>query len=369
MILLVWCVFSSCKRDRESDPATAFSVEAAFPHLTFERPVDLQNCGDGRVFVVEQEGRIHVFAADAGVTSTTVFLDIRALVDDSGNEEGLLGLAFHPNYKSNGTFYVNYTASNPDRTVIARYTVSSDSNAADPASASVVLEFSQPYSNHNGGQIAFGPDGYLYIGTGDGGSGGDPQGNGQSLSTLLGKILRIDVNTDPYGIPADNPFVGQAGVREEIYAYGLRNVWRFSFDPETGLLWCGDVGQNKFEEIDLIRKGGNYGWNTMEGFSCYNAASCDTAGLILPILDYPRSEGISVTGGHVYRGTKWPDLIGAYVYADFGTGKIWSIRLEGNRVIHRLLVSSGLPISSFGVDASRELYLCSFDGKIYKIAS
>ncbi|MBX7150363.1 PQQ-dependent sugar dehydrogenase [bacterium] len=371
-------MFFSCRDNKKDTPdetpdeMPVYVVAQAFPNLTFERPVDFQHAGDNRIFVVEQAGIIRVFPNDSLADSSEVFLDIRTKVDDRGNEEGLLGLAFDPHFKTNGYFYVNYTASQPERTVISRFSISAtDSNLADAGSEFMVLEFSQPYNNHNGGQLAFGPDGYLYIATGDGGSGGDPRGNGQSLTTLLGKILCIDINGATvdvrYKIPPENPFYGNTSVKQEIFAYGLRNPWRFSFDPATGVLWAGDVGQNTLEEIDIIEKGGNYGWNIMEGYFCYNSTSCDTTGLTLPVWNYPRSEGFSVTGGYVYRGTQLPDLTGAYIYGDFGSGKIWTIKMTGNVATNKLLIESGLSIASFGVDSSQEIYICSFDGKIYKI--
>lgn len=363
--------------------AQQLQLQIAFPNLTFTRPVDLQHAGDGsnRIFVVEQAGVIRVFNNASSASSAGVFLDIRQKVNDAGNEEGLLGLAFHPGYESNGYFYVNYTAASPRRTVIARYRVSAaDSNQADPNSETVLLEYAQPYENHNGGAMAFGPhDGYLYIASGDGGSGGDPQGNGQDRATLLGKILRIDVDTSsgmrPYGIPPDNPFANNtSGYREEIFAYGLRNPWRMSFDAVTGRLWVGDVGQNRREEIDLIINGGNYGWNRMEGNLCYPSGNtnCDMTGLIPPVWDYGRNLGNSITGGYVYRGGSVPQLAGAYVYADFGSGRIWSLHESNGRWADTLRVSSGLGISSFGVDQNNELYLCVFNfsnpqnGRIYR---
>jgi glucose/arabinose dehydrogenase len=362
-----------------SESKSQIDIEVAFPRLTFNRPVDLQHPGDGtdRIFVVEQAGIIKVFENTASVTSAQVFLDIRDRVNDSGNEEGLLGLAFHPNYENNGFFYVNYTAINPRRTVIARYTVSTnDPNQADRNSELVLLEFSQPFSNHNGGQLAFGPDGYLYIASGDGGSGGDPQGNGQSLRTVLGKILRIDVDNPSgnlnYGIPSDNPFAGNtSGFREEIYAYGLRNPWRFSFDPVTGWIWAGDVGQNRREEVDIIEKGGNYGWNLLEGNLCFpSGIPCTIPGLVNPILDYGRSLGASITGGYVYRSTLVPQLTGAYIYADFVSGRVWALRYDGvNPPINTELQDTPLNISSFGIDQNNELYICAFDGKIYRFKS
>jgi glucose/arabinose dehydrogenase len=349
-------------------------LEEAFPNLSFQRPVDLQHPGDGtdRLFVVEQAGLIYALDLSASEPAAEVFLDIRDRVRDQGNEEGLLGLAFHPDFERNGFFYLNYTASSPRRTVIARYSIQADSPAvAERESERVVLEFAQPFSNHNGGQLSFGPDGYLYIATGDGGSGGDPEGNGQNLESLLGKILRIDVDGATaergYGIPEDNPFAGSGdGIREEIYAYGLRNPWRFSFDPVTGLLWAGDVGQNAIEEVDIVRKGGNYGWKVMEGTNCFSPSSgCDTTGLELPVWEYGRSAGRS-TGGFVYRGERVPELVGAYVYADFVTGRIWALHYDfQNPPVNTEILDTDLGISSFGVDVNNNLYICAFDGHIY----
>jgi glucose/arabinose dehydrogenase len=338
--------------------------------------VDLQHAGDNRIFVVEQAGVISVFQNSASVSSKNTFLDIRSNVNDSGNEEGLLGLAFHPDYSTNGYFYVNYTASSPRRTVISRFTVSSGNmNAADAASEQIILEFNQPYSNHNGGQVSFGPDGFLYIATGDGGSGGDPDENGQSRASLLGNILRIDVDHpsdgNEYGIPSDNPFANNtSGYRKEIYAYGLRNPWRFSFDVANGRLWTGDVGQNKYEEIDIIEKGGNYGWDVMEGKHCFEPSSgCNTSGLKQPIWEYGRSLGISVTGGFVYRGHTLSGLTGKYIYADFGSGRIWALEHANlSKPVNSEIYQADLNIASFGVDKNNELYICAFDGKIYKLA-
>lgn len=353
------------------------SLEEAFPNLTFNQPVDLQHAPDGshRLFVVEKRGMIWVFENNSGVLNKTVFLDIRDRVNDSGFEEGLLGLAFHPAYATNGHFFVYYSAANPRRSVISRFKVSSaDSNVAVADSELVILEVNQPFSNHNGGQIAFGPDGMFYIALGDGGSGGDPFGHGQNLATLLGSILRVDVNqTQPgfnYSIPPDNPFAGNTeGYREEIFAYGLRNPWRFSFDTVTGMLWCGDVGQNAWEEIDMITSGGNYGWNIMEGNHCFQPpAGCNTTGLILPVWEYPHSSGnISITGGYVYRGNSVTELIGKYIYADYGSGRIWSLDVSDiNNPINTLLVDANFNISSFGIDHTGELFICGLNGKIYR---
>jgi glucose/arabinose dehydrogenase len=366
-VLLMWRLTSA-----------QYQLQDAFPGLTFEFPVDLQPGNDGRdrLFIVEQAGRIRVLPNTTTTTTTKIFLDITDRVA-SGGEMGLLGLAFHPDYKTNGLFFVNYTAANPRRTVIARFKVSANPDTADPASEQIVMTIGQPYSNHNGGQTQFGPDGFLYIALGDGGSGGDPQNNSQNLKSLLGKILRIDVNNpqgeNRYFIPADNPFAGNtAGYREEIYAYGLRNPWRFSFDA-AGKLWCADVGQNSWEEINIIRKGGNYGWRIMEGRHCYSPSSgCDTTGLIPPIYEYGHnaSGGYSITGGYVYHGAALPSLQGRYLFADYVSRKIWSLGYYGAdpaKPVVEELTTAAAGISSFGKDESGELYICAFDGKIYKL--
>jgi len=374
LFLVVLLAVCTVARAQEPD---SYSLQPAFPHLSFKRPLALVDPMDGtnRLFVVEQAGRIFVFENNANAQKAKLFLDIRERVNSRGNEEGLLGLAFHPRYGKNGFVFVNYTASNPRRTVIARFRVNSrNPDAADPGSEVKLLEFPQPYENHNGGEVLFGPDGYLYIGTGDGGSGGDPHNNGQSLATLLGKILRIDVDhPDPgraYGVPPDNPFAGTSN-RAEIWAYGLRNPWRFSFDPATGTLWAGDVGQDAIEEVDIIEKGKNYGWRIMEGNACFNPSTgCDTTGLVRPVWDYSHdTAGVCITGGYVYRGTKLPELAGAYIYADYGSGRVWALRHDGiHPPSNRELLHSGFPIASFGMDSRKEIYLCVFDGKIYSLA-
>ncbi len=350
----------------------ALRLEEAFSNLHFTRPVDFQSPGDGsgRVFVVEQAGVVKVFDNRADVGAAAVFLDIRSRVRDQGNEEGLLGLAFHPNFSSNGYFYVDYTASNPRRTVVARYRADpNDPDRALPDSETVILEVNQPYSNHNGGQVVFGPDGYLYIALGDGGSGGDPRDHGENPATLLGSILRIDVDGGaPYAIPADNPFAGNSdGYREEIYAYGLRNPWRISFDARTGRLWAADVGQNMYEEVNIIESGGNYGWDVMEGMHCYEPSTgCNQEGLTLPVWEYSHDLGISITGGYVYRGPSAPALSGRYVFADFGTGRIWALAWDGSQARVEEIMNTNLAIASFGVDARHELYALAFDGRIYR---
>ncbi|MEW6509772.1 MAG: PQQ-dependent sugar dehydrogenase [Bacteroidota bacterium] len=342
----------------------------AFPNLSFTQPVLLTHAGDGtdRIFVVQQTGQIYQFPNDSSASSLKLFLNIQNKLSALGAEEGLLGLAFHPNYTTNGYFYVNYTAPNPLRTVVARYRVSqSDPDKADTTSAFIIIEINQPASNHNGGNVVFGPDGYLYIGMGDGGSGNDPNNNGQNLSVLLGKMLRIDVNdttaTTHYRIPPDNPFAGNVlGWREEIWAYGFRNPWRWSFAPVTGDLWVGDVGQVTREEVDVVVKGGNYGWKIMEGFICRPPTTgCDTTGLILPVIDYDHTLGGAVTGGYIYRGRRRPDLVGVYIYADYESGRIWKLRYSGGMVSDwSQLDDTQLLISSFGEDQDGELYLCSY---------
>lgn len=345
-------------------------VVKAFPNLSFEKPTDLQAPPDGtnRLFVLEQAGRVRVFPNQPQVQDAGVFLDIRDKVV-SGGEMGLLGLAFHPDFENNRTFYVNYTAPNPRRTVIARYRQQlADPNLADPQEE-VILEIEQPYANHNGGQLAFGPDGFLYIGMGDGGAGGDPHNHGQNRKTLLGSWLRIDVDKTsgdrPYAIPADNPYAGNGeGFREEIYAYGLRNLWRFSYDAESGRWWGLDVGQNSQEEVDLLEKGKNYGWRIMEGDACFNPRSgCDQSGLTMPVVTYGRDMGQSGTGGYVYRGERRPELQGAYVYADYVSGRVWTLRYENGQVqANQLLLQTDLNISSFGEDAAQELYMLDHGG-------
>jgi len=352
------------------------AVVRAFPGLSFSSPLFLASPpGDNsRIFVVTQAGVIYVFNNDAAVTLARVFLDINDRVTDAGGETGLLGLAFDPDYASNGYFYVNYipnfdsSGSNPLRTVIARFRVTADPNVADPASETQLLTFNQPFTNHNGGWLGFGPDGKLYIAAGDGGGGGDPNGNGQNLNTPLGKILRLNPDGS---IPSDNPFFGQTGQRGEIWAYGLRNPFRNSFDRATGLLWTGDVGQNAFEEIDVIQKGGNYGWNVREGFHGYpdaNAPKPAGNNFIDPVAEYDHGAGCSITGGYVYRGSAVPTLGGVYLYTDFCSGTLWALSQTNgvpgtNRVIGRI---PGNP-SSFGEDAAGQLYATSFDGNLYTL--
>jgi glucose/arabinose dehydrogenase len=345
----------------------------AFPNLRFTKPLFITHSNDetDRIFVVQQDGLIRVFANDSAISSYSTFLDVSDKISSSSGEQGLLGLAFHPDFRENGYFFVDYTAPNPRRTVVARYSVmTGNSNKADSLSELKLLEIDQPFSNHNGGMLMFGKDGYLYIGMGDGGSGGDPYGNAQNLGVLLGKILRINVDsaaaTTNYAIPPDNPFKGNTqGYREEIYAWGMRNPWRFSQDPVTGQTWVGDVGQDDWEEVDVLQKGLNYGWRTMEGTHCYNPRTgCDETGLTLPIKDYPHASGdCSITGGYVYRGKNRPDLVGAYIYGDYCTGRIWMLRYQDGQVTtDSLLIQAPFEISSFGVDQENELYVCNYSG-------
>jgi glucose/arabinose dehydrogenase len=345
-------------------------LSPAFPRLSFHRPVQITNAGDGsgRLFVVEQMGRIRVFPNAINAADAPLFLDIAAKVRTSHNEEGLLALAFHPDYAKNRRFFVCYTASNPRRSVLSSLLASADDpNRADPASEEVILEVDQPYGNHNGATILFGADGFLYLSLGDGGWADDPHGHGQNLGTLLGSILRIDVDRRDegraYAIPADNPFVGRPGARGEIWAYGLRNVWRMSFDRATGNLWAGDVGQNRHEEIDLIVRGGNYGWNLREGMHPFRSGE-PADPLIDPVIEYGRRDGWSVTGGHVYRGERNKRLRGSYLYADYVSGFMWALTYaDGTVTAHRRISADDqrLHITSFGEDEAGELYVVTFE--------
>ncbi|MDE2838975.1 MAG: PQQ-dependent sugar dehydrogenase [Chloroflexota bacterium] len=348
-------------------------LERVFPALTFERPVLLTHAADGsgEVYVVEQRGVVHRIDP-ATPERTETFLDISGRVSRGGNEEGLLGLAFDPVFAENGRFYVYYSAASPRRSVLSRFHIRAD-GLGDPGSESVVLEVAQPYSNHNGGMIAFGPDGMLYVALGDGGSAGDPQRNGQDIGTLLGNILRIDVTQREggraYAIPADNPFAGRSDARGEIWAFGLRNPWRFSFDRETGDLWTGDVGQNALEEVDIVQRGGNYGWNVMEGSLCFRPAACDPSPFAAPVTEYGRDAGCSITGGYVYRGQRLPELRGVYLYGDYCSGRIWGLRWDGERVTEQAqLARADFQIPSFGEDGAGEVYVLGFDGGIYTFA-
>ncbi len=358
----------------------------AFPNLEWEgwepvspnglaqafRPIVLTHAGDGsnRVFVADQWGAIYVFENKPDVTKASLFLDVRDRVRyrDNQNEEGLLGFAFHPKFAENGELFLYYTTQDAEHTsVISRFKVSQDDpNRADPSSEEELMRIAQPFWNHNGGTICFGPDGYLYVGLGDGGSANDPMGNGQNLETLLGSILRIDVDGTSdgkaYGIPEDNPFVGTEGAQPEIYAYGLRNVWRMSFDRETGTFWCADVGQNLWEEIDIIIPGGNYGWALREGMHPFGPEGSDRRDdLIEPIWEYDHQVGKSITGGVVYRGERLPELAGKYIYADYVSGKIWALTYDessGEVVSNEAIPveGGGMAIINISEDEAGEVY-------------
>ncbi|KPV50879.1 glucose dehydrogenase, partial [Kouleothrix aurantiaca] len=326
--------------------------------------------GSGRLFVIEKTGTIAILKD--GQRAAAPFLDISSLITDNGSEQGLLGLAFHPKYSENGIFFVYYTASNGDNT-LARYKVSSSPDVADPNSGVVMFRQEDPAPNHNGGMLAFGPDGYLCVGLGDGGGAGDTYGNAQNRNTLLGKLLRLDVDKgDAYAIPADNPWPNGGDARPEIWAYGLRNPWRFSFDRDTGDLYIGDVGQNQYEEIDMQpagAKGGiNYGWNTREAMHCFRSNSCASDGLVDPVAEYSHDEGCSVTGGYVYRGAAVPGLAGTYLYGDYCSGTIWGLRRDAaGQWQQSKLLSSGANLSSFAEDQDGELYLIDLSGKLYRV--
>lgn len=381
------------------------TLKNAYPALSFNRPLWLEEVPDGshRTVVVEQDGQVWLLPPDHNSADKKLFIDISERKPHVQNEEGLLAFAFHPDFKSNGKFYLYYSQQSPKRSVLSEFqTFKSNPSEGDLSSERIVLTVPQPYWNHNGGTVVFGPDGYLYLSLGDGGAGNDPHGFGQSLHFLLAKILRIDVNSRtgklPYGVPKDNPFVAKdeagnlkpdpfdtkpEGVRPEIWAYGLRNVWRMSFDRETGALWAGDVGQNNWEEVNVITKGGNYGWNAREGFHDFKKTPIQGKP-IDPIIEYAHNAnlatnsvfadhgvGVSITGGYVYRGKKIPALRGVYVYADYQMGTIWGLRYENGKLTDRGTLSpanAARQISSFGEDRDGEIYAISFDGKIYQLS-
>ncbi|NND64052.1 MAG: T9SS type A sorting domain-containing protein [Flavobacteriaceae bacterium] len=368
ILFTILCVFSNLSAQEVVINITSFADG-------FSSPVDLQNAGDDRLFVVEQGGRIKILNSD-GTTNATPFLDISGLVS-TGSEQGLLGLAFHPDYATNGYFYVNYTDLGED-TQIARFSVSGDPDIADAGSEFNIMSITQPFPNHNGGAIAFGDDGMLFISTGDGGSGGDPGNRAQNTELLLGKLLRIDVDNpgggNNYGIPSDNPFAGSPTDAEEIWAYGLRNAWRFSFDSMTGDIWMGDVGQQDMEEINYAEgttAGINYGWRCYEGTLPYNTTGCPAPGtLIFPIGEYSSASGTphcSVTGGYVYRGSDSPAINGYYFFADYCSGLIGTIHdLSSPTLIDH--GTFGGNWSTFGEDVNNELYIVDISGEIFKIS-
>jgi glucose/arabinose dehydrogenase len=358
-------------------PISAQSYRLTLIADGFNRPLYVTHAGDNskRLFVVEQGGKILILKD--GVKLQTPFLDISAMISPEAasgfgySERGLLGLAFHPNYAENGVFYINYT-DREGTTIVARYLVSADDpDRADPNSAAIVLTQQQPYSNHNGGHLAFGPDGYLYISMGDGGSAGDPLRAGQDLNIMLGKLLRIDPGLEGgYSIPPDNPFVGSGDALPEIWAYGLRNPWRFSFDSQTGDLYIADVGQNRWEEVNFqpadSRGGENYGWNFYEGSHPYSGVPAPS-NVVMPVAEYGHNLGVSVTGGYVYRGERIPALQGYYIYGDFGWGTMWALRRDAAGVWQNIFLDdTNHTISSFGEDENRELYLVNYTGAILR---
>lgn len=378
--LLSLCALVACGDDDGSGPGTPpgpYSLANAFPDLTFSRPTDIQNAGDGsnRLFVTEQTGRILVFENLPDVASASEFLDITLRVNyESFSERGLLGLAFHPQYVSNGYFFVHYSTGNSAARSarVSRFNVSAASaSVADASSEKILLEWDDDYPNHNGGAMCFGSDGYLYIAIGDEGGAGDPDDNAQNRARIFGKILRIDVdqNVDasPYhGIPPDNPYVGNSsGYRQDIWAFGFRNPWRISFDAQSGLLIAGDVGQRQWEEVDIVEKGGNYGWDCREGLHVYGGAEhprsplCSSATVLKPpVIVYGRSDGNSITGGYIYRGSANPSLAGQYIFGDFGSGRIWALNLAAESA--SLLTDSAYFISTFGVAENGELFVGSY---------
>lgn len=390
MALVVWLSVPLVAKESVDESPLPIVAERAFPNLKFVRPVVLTGAGDGsdRIFVVSQLGAIHVFPNDQAVDEAKLFLDLsdQVVFSEREFEEGLLGLAFHPNYKSNGQFFLYYTKKGtPHTSVISRFRVSQDDpNRAELESEEEVFRIKQPYWNHNGGTITFGPDGYLYIGMGDGGYANDPHMNGQNLQTFLGSILRIDIDhktpKDPehnrsramnYAIPQDNPFVGfKLLARPEIWAYGVRNIWRLAFDRKTGACWAADVGQDLWEEINIIERGGNYGWNLREGMHKFGPRGAGLRDdLIEPIWEYHHDVGKSITGGFVYRGKRLPELAGAYLYADFVTGNLWALRYdtEKKRVLaNRTITGNTMPVLSFGEDEQGEVYFLTDKGTIHR---
>lgn len=370
----------------------------AYPNLKFKRPLWFEQLADGRTFLLEQKGIVLILPNNSNGKKTKVFFDIEKRKPYIKDEEGLLGMAFHPNFQRNGKFYAFYSAHNPLRSIVSEFRVSSaDKDKIDLSTERVLLTIERPFWNHDGGCIVFGPDGKLYISHGDGGSREDPNDNGQNLGTLKGSIMRIDVDARTsglaYGIPKDNPFVNRKGARGEIWAYGLRNVWRMSFDRANGNLWAGDVGQDYWEEVNLIVRGGNYGWRTREGLheslrkkgGVLTTVHKNPEPLINPVIEYPHipthaaksqfkkhSHGLSITGGYVYRGKKIPSLQGAYVYGDYRSGAVWACKYDGKKVSDYAQVISPSPIrliASFGEDFAGEQYLLGFEGKIFRLVA
>ena len=352
--------------------ANQIKLNRVFADVAFNQPVAIVVApGKSNVwYIVEKTGKVIRLQQAKGKLEHSLFIDIRNRVDSGPNEAGLLGMAFDPDFNKNGRFYLSYTGpadGNPLESILSRFTSLDSGLSADPGKEQILIRLDQPYSNHNGGNIQFGHDGFLYYGLGDGGWAGDPDGNGQNTHTLLGALLRIDVSGEQgYTIPGDNPFV-KGGGKPEIYAYGLRNPWRWSFDRKTGALWLADVGQNKWEEVNRIERGGNYGWNIREGLHCYSG-DCNRAGLIAPVAEYSHDHGCSITGGYVYRGSAIPFLYGTYLYGDYCSGTIWGMKVDGQKnFVTRELLGTRLNIASFGEDNNGELYVVDLNGKIFRI--
>jgi uncharacterized repeat protein (TIGR03806 family) len=366
----------TCVAPARPPQVSALAAEVAWPQLTFSQPVYLtQPPGDEDAwYLIERAGRVLRLSGAPQTATKEVFADVRGQVESGPGEAGLLGLAFHPQWPGRAEVFLSYTAGAPLRSRVSRFGVTG--GALDPGSEEVLLEVEQPYGNHNGGQLEFGPDGYLYLSLGDGGSGGDPDKNGQNTQTLLGALLRLDIDTpgqgQPYGIPADNPFAADPDRgRPELFAWGLRNVWRFSFDRDTGALWAGDVGQGEWEEVDIIQRGGNYGWNTREGMHCYAAQTCARDGLIDPVAEHAHSAGEkSITGGYVYHGQALAGLGGTYIYGDFVSGRVFGLGRDPATGAYApaLLLESGLQIASFAQGRDGELYILDYEqGQIHRL--
>jgi len=380
LVLLLYCDFSCAEPVSLAAPANDVSIKTipdirlkqVFNRVKFNKIVYmLQAPNDSNSwYIVEKEGRVLKTAMQQTADQAKVFVDITDRVNSQPNEAGLLGMAFDPQYATNHQVYLSYTSgSNKLESRISRFKLLKNGEALNPGSEQVILRVDQPYSNHNGGHIQFGSDGYLYIGFGDGGAGGDPHANGQNTNTLLGALLRIDVRTQPYGVPSDNPFANGHKGRPEIFAWGLRNPWRWSFDRKTQVLWLADVGQNAWEEVDRITQPGNFGWNRKEASHCYKAISCAQPNLVEPVIEYSHDNGCSITGGYVYRGTKISDLQGVYLFADYCSGTIWGSRVIGANVTQpRRLIQSELNIASFAQGNDGELFVVHLGGAIYQIS-
>ncbi len=366
---LFWPLVAACGQ------GGAVALHPLFAEQRFNQPVALLQSPkvNSSWYVVEKGGRVLRLEGEGREAKSSLFIDLGSRVDAGPMEAGLLGMAFHPAFARNNLIYLSYTRGRPLTSVLARYKSSDGGRTLDPASEAILLEVPQPHGNHNGGQIAFGPDGYLYYGLGDGGAAGDPRGNGQNTETLLGAMLRLDVDRytpyTPYTIPPDNPFV-EGGGRPEIYAWGMRNPWRWSFDRQSGELWVGDVGQNEWEEIDRVVKGDNLGWNVWEGGHCFRADRCRSGGMVMPVAEYSHEFGCSVTGGYVYRGKAIPALYGHYLYGDFCSGRIWELDSGNIKEGAHILMHSGKRIASFAEDRDGELYLLDYaSGRIFRLVA